>query len=220
MARDSDDSGSNLSIDTIYEDQNVLVINKPFGVMTHGNGKTDEETIASWFVSKHPEVEGVGEALALDDGSVLQKPGVVHRLDKDTTGILLLVKNQETFEFIKAQFKDRHAQKTYRAFVYGAMKEEEGVIDRPIGRSSSDFRLRSAQRGARGVLRDAITEFKVRKRGDETTYVELYPKTGRTHQLRVHLKAINHQIVADSLYAPKREQILGFKRLALHAYAL
>ncbi|MDE1988808.1 MAG: RNA pseudouridine synthase, partial [Patescibacteria group bacterium] len=105
-------------------------------------------------------------------------------------------------------------------FVYGEMKDDEGIIDRPIGRSKKDFRQWSAQRGARGMMREAITHYKVMARNRGFSFVEAIPKTGRTHQIRVHFKAINHPIVSDSLYAPKKEKALGFERLALHAYSI
>jgi 23S rRNA pseudouridine1911/1915/1917 synthase len=138
-----------------------------------------------------------------------------------------MAKNQTTFEHLKNQFQKRETEKIYNAFVYGVMDEEDGVIDRSIGRSSKDFRMWSAQRGARGELRDALTVYKVLERGRPAeayeggfSYLEVRPKTGRTHQIRVHLKAINHPVVNDPLYAPKREAALGFTRLALHARSL
>lgn len=206
-----------MKIEILYKDSNFLIINKPFGVLVHGDGRGGEETISEWFVSIHPDAKNVGEPITNKDGIEIKRPGVVHRLDKDTSGILVLVKNQEAFLFMKKQFQERKVQKTYHAFVYGEIKEDNGTIDRPIGRSSKDFRLRSAQRGAKGVLREAVTEYVTIKRGKEHSFLELIPKTGRTHQLRAHLKAISHPVVCDALYAPKRDCALGFERLALHA---
>ena len=97
------------------------------------------------------------------------------------------------------------------------MKNDQGVIDRPIGRSASDFRKWSAQRGARGEIREALTEYKVKSRGQGYSCVEIFPKTGRTHQIRVHFKAINYPLVADKLYATGKKNSLGFERLALHS---
>jgi 23S rRNA pseudouridine1911/1915/1917 synthase len=143
--------------------------------------------------------------------------GVVHRIDRDTSGALLVAKNNEAFDHAKKQFLERDVSKTYLAFVYGSLKEDKGEINRPIGRSRSDFRKWSAERGARGELREAQTDFVVLKRGKEATFVEVHPKTGRTHQIRVHFKAVGNPVVADKLYAPKKKPILGFSRLALHA---
>ena len=119
---------------------------------------------------------------------------------------------------LKQQFKNREVKKIYQTFVWGAIKEDEGEINRPIGRSKKDFRLWSAQRGMRGKVREAITEYKVLKKNDGFSFLEVNLKTGRTHQIRVHMKAINHPVVGDRLYAPKREFALGFNRVALHAF--
>lgn len=204
----------------IFEDTDVLVINKPSGLVVHPDGKTSEPSVAAWVLKAHPEVRGVGEPLRLSSGEVIDRPGIVHRIDRETSGVLILAKNQETFLFLKKQFQGRDVQKEYRAFTYGEMKQDEGVIDRPIGRSSKDFRLWSAQRGARGMLRDAVTEYRVLKRHGGLSYVAVFPKTGRTHQIRAHFKAINYPVVCDRLYAPKRECSLGFSRLALHSFAV
>lgn len=220
-----------MQIQIIHEDENIVVINKPPGLVVHGarpthlknvcrDGKTKEPTVVDWVLENYPETEDVGEPLTLSSGEVIKRPGIVHRLDRETSGVLVIAKNQESFLNLKEQFQNRTTQKTYRAFVYGEMKDEKGAIDRPIGRSSSDFRKWSAQRGARGKMREAVTEYKVLEKKNRLSYVEISPKTGRTHQIRVHFKAINYPIVCDSLYAPKRECVLGFERLALHAYSL
>ena len=150
----------------------------------------------------------------------VHRPGIVHRLDRDTSGVLLIAKNQEAYVHLKQQFKESNVTKVYRAFLYGAPKDVEGVIDLPIGRSNKDFRLRSAEKHPRGKLREALTKYKVLEVGGEYSYIEANPKTGRTHQLRAHFKSLQHPIVCDPLYAPKRECALGFNRLALHAYSL
>lgn len=202
----------------LYEDNDVVVINKPAGLVVHPDGRTKEETVVDWLLQKYPDIKEVGEPLVLGTGEVIWRPGIVHRLDRDTSGVMIVAKTQQSFIFLKQQFQDRDTQKTYRAFVYGVVTEDDGTIDRPIARSRTDFRLWSAQRGSRGQARDAVTHFKVLFRGKDVTYIEAVPRTGRTHQIRVHFKAINHPVVADPLYAPKREAILGFERLALHAH--
>jgi len=204
------------TIPILYEDEHVLVINKPAGLAVHGDGKTKEYVLTDWLLEHYPEIENVGEA-ARYDGKEIARPGIVHRLDRDTSGVLVIAKDQDSFEFLKKQFQDREIKKIYHALVHGVVKEEKGVIDRPIGRSASDFRRWSAQRGARGELREAITGYRVLSRGKKFSFIELSPKTGRTHQLRVHLKAINHPIVGDSLYAGRLGGGLGMTRLALHA---
>lgn len=209
-----------MNISVIYEDSDVLVINKPIGLVVHSDGKTKEETLVDWILEHYPRMAHVGEPFTKEDGTQILRPGIVHRLDRETSGVLMLVKNQKSFEHFKKLFQNREITKIYNAFVYGEIKNTEGIIDRSIGKSKKDFRLWSAQRGARGTLREAVTEYKVLKISKDFSFVEIKPKTGRTHQIRVHFKAINHPVVCDSLYAPKRPCELGFKRLALHASAL
>ena len=207
-------------LNIVYEDKQVLAINKSAGLMVHGDGRSNEETLADILVEKYPEMKEVGEPWENQDGKVIYRPGIVHRLDKDTSGTLIIARDQETYLYLKEQFQKRSIHKVYNAFAYGNIKEEEGAIDKPIGKSRKDFRQWSAQPGARGLKREAVTEYKVLKRGKDVVFLELSPKTGRTHQLRVHLKAIHHPIVCDSLYAPKRECLLGFERVALHAKSI
>lgn len=222
----------------LYEDADVVVVNKPAGISVHQDGRRKakapegsspgasqgeafrEETLADWFASYVPEAEGVGEPLTLTNGVVVDRPGIVHRLDKETSGVMILAKHQDAFLFLKHQFQERKTTKIYRAFVWGEMKEASGVIELPIGRSRSDFRRRSAERGAKPPLRDALTEWALILGASEFSYVEVRPKTGRMHQIRVHFKALQHPLVADALYAPKRPSALGFERLALHARSL
>lgn len=207
----------NQELDILYEDENLFVINKPAGLVVHSDGRTKENTLADILVKKYPEIKEVGEPWITTSGEKIYRPGIVHRLDRDTSGVLVVARNQETFLFLKEQFKNRNVEKKYHAFVYGNIKEDSGVIDKPIGKSKKDFRQWSAQPGSRGIQREAVTEFTVLKRGGEYTYLELSLKTGRTHQLRVHLKAIHHPIVCDKLYAKNRPSAFGFLRTALHA---
>jgi len=204
----------------LYEDNDILAINKPAGMVVHFDGKTNERNLTDWVLENYPEAKEVGEPSRDIKGNIILRPGIVHRLDKDTSGVMLVAKTQKAFEFLKQQFQEHTINKIYHAFVLGEVKNDSDVIDRPIGRSNKDFRMWSAQRGARGELRDAITEYTVLKRTKDWSFVEARPKTGRTHQIRVHFKAIHHPIVADPLYAPKGSEILGFKRLALHAYSI
>jgi 23S rRNA pseudouridine1911/1915/1917 synthase len=146
--------------------------------------------------------------------------GYVHRLDRDTSGVLVFAKNATAYEFLRKAFHDRDVQKTYLAFVYGVLKEKKGVIDFDIGRSRKDFRLRSAQPKAKGRLREALTRYEVIGETEGYSLLKVSPETGRTHQIRVHLKAIHHPIVGDPLYAPNHPAALDIKRLGLHAYML
>ena len=216
----------------LYEDGDVLAIDKPSGLVVHSDGlpaqagKTKEETLVDWLIEKYPEMENVGEPVRVEAGSKkhdkrsgerIFRPGIVHRLDRETSGVMLVAKNQKSFENLKRQFQNHEIVKKYEAFVFGRVKNNEGKIDRPIGRSSSDFRKWSAQRGARGEMREAQTDYRVISKNNEYSFLEIIPKTGRTHQIRVHMKAINYPLVGDSLYAPKKENSLGFERTALHS---
>lgn len=202
------------TISILYEDKDTLVINKPAGLVVHSDGRTEEPTVVDWILEKYPKIKGVGENQAVD------RSGIIHRLDRETSGALLIVKNQRAFFALKKQFQKNMVHKVYHAFVYGRVKHDEGVIDRPIARSRANPVLWSATRGRKGEERAAVTDYKVLTRVSETTFLELQPRTGRTHQIRVHLKAINYPIVCDKLYAPKRECLFGFSRLALHARSL
>ncbi len=211
----------------LFENEDLVVIHKPAGVLVHSDGRSTEETVVDWFEKTYPSAIGVGEPQRAQTGAPLKRSGVVHRLDKDTSGVLLFTKTAEAYEYIKGQFHDRLVQKEYRAFVYGALREKWGTIERPIGRSAKDFRLRSASHGAKGTLRDAVTNWERigygLYDGELFSYVKLLPKTGRMHQLRVHLKAIGRPIVQDLLYAESERlnsNNLGLSRLALHAHIL
>lgn len=207
-------------MEILKENENFIVINKPAGISVHPDGKSNQETVSDWFVKEYPEAEGVGESLTILDQEI-PRHGVVHRLDKETSGVMILAKNQETFDHLKEQFKNKEVKKVYHAFIYGNIKDERGLIDRKIGREKGGVRRWTTGKMARGELREAFTNYRVLKRGknDGESYcmLEVYPKTGRTHQIRVHMKSIGHPVVADSLYAPNHPKILGFDRLALHA---
>jgi 23S rRNA pseudouridine1911/1915/1917 synthase len=212
----------------LYEDTDVLVIDKPEGWMVHEDGKpTQTPIVVTWFLNRVPSAEGVGEPAYAKDGTVLNRAGVVHRLDRETSGVLILAKTQSAHQFLKQQFKDRNVYKEYRAFVYGRIHDRWGTINRPIGRSSKDHRLRSAMKGAKGQLREAITELERigvgEFEGESFSYLKLVPKTGRTHQLRVHLRAVDRPIVNDPLYGSyimNTSNNLLMNRMALHAHIL
>jgi 23S rRNA pseudouridine1911/1915/1917 synthase len=250
-----------MKIKILYEDSDILAIDKPSGILVHpapeqvryGAGpdqKNKDKTILDLFIKKYKKVE------------------IVHRLDKETSGVMLLAKNVKAHEFLKKQFsapalrlktksgladKQSRINKVYVAIVNGWVKNDHDIINKPIGRSPSDFRRRLAGRGARGELREAITEYKVLKRfkakctqnlhlrgshfvplnapkegrrsenfvyTEPFTYLKIHPKTGRTHQIRVHMKFINHPVVCDSLYNPNGFGPKGLKRLALHAKSI
>lgn len=208
-----------LSSNILYEDEDILVINKPAGLVVHPDGRTVEPSVSEWFATTYPDSKDVGESIEKTSGEVIERAGIVHRIDRDTSGILLLAKTKTGHQCLKEQFMNREVEKIYHVFVYGNLKEDRGTINLPIGKSTSNFRKWSAQRGARGEMREAVTFFQVLKRTDDksTTFVEAKPKTGRTHQIRVHLEAVHHPVVSDKLYAKGKAPLLGFERLALHA---
>lgn len=232
-------------ITVLFENENILAINKPAGLTVHPDGKRVEYTLVDWLLENYPEIKDVGEPLVVEyknEKITIPRPGIVHRLDKETSGVMVIAKNNFSYGFLKKKFKDHKIKKTYRAFVYGHIKNDIGTIDAPIGRSVLDIRKWNAGRGARGEIREAKTFYRVIDRftTDEIVeiktkaifkknkeqgigkvcYIECYPQTGRTHQIRVHMRFINHPIVSDSLYADTKPKMLGFKRVALHAYTL
>ena len=235
-----------MKLSIIYQDNDIVVVNKPAGISVHKGIAEKGETLTDWLIEKFPEMKKVGDLPAGRQVSNL-RPGIVHRLDKNTSGVLVAARNQKSFEFLKNQFsahslklskegrdlayggQKREVVKKYLALVEGNLKNDNGVIDLPIGRSRSDFRKKLASDSAKGELREAITEYKILERfadvrhsmsniGRTYTLVEAYPKTGRMHQIRVHFKAIGHPIVCDSLYGGKRMTCpFGLARHFLHA---
>lgn len=231
-----------MNIKILFEDKNILAIDKPAGIAVHSDGKSKDKTVTDWILLNYPSLKNVGEPIIIEkEGGKSEKilrPGIVHRLDKETSGVLLISKNQKTFLFLKEQFQNHKIKKVYKAFVYGNVSDpkaslatgKRGVIDAPIGRSQKDIHTYTAGRGAREPVRDAITEYIVLDRftdikneakkkevDHQYSYIEAYPKTGRTHQIRVHMRYINHPIVSDPLYRGNKDLALGMKRLALHA---
>lgn len=213
-------------IQILYEDANILAINKPSGLIVHSDGRNIEPSIADWVIKNFPDLENVGEPWISPQGETIPRPGIVHRLDRATSGVLIIARSQETHAFLKKQFQNREIEKIYRAFVYGHPKDESGVIELEIGRTKKIPRKWTALPGKTGTLRAAITHWKVLERGidletkEKVSLLEVRPKTGRTHQIRVHFKAIHHPVICDKIYAPKKGCPLGFNRLALHAFQI
>lgn len=204
----------------IFEDEHLMVLNKPAGLVVHADGRTEEDTLTDWVMARHPDIVEVGGLHTLDSGRYVARHGIVHRLDRDTSGVIVIAKDDPTFFALQRQFIDRSTEKVYHAVVHGIFEEKEGVIDKAIGRNREDFRQWAVAPHARGTLRPAMTQYRVIAEHDGASFIELAPKTGRTHQLRVHLSSVGHPIIADPRYGIGREPMFGFTRLALHAKKL
>src|SRR3989338_8883404 len=148
-----------MKLSIIYQDNDIVVVNKPAGISVHKGVAEKGKTLADWLVEKFPEIKMVGDLPADRQVSNL-RPGIVHRLDKETSGVLVAARNQKSFEFLKNQFQKREVVKKYLALVEGNLKNNNGVIALPIGRSKSDFRKKLASNSAKGELREAVTEYK------------------------------------------------------------
>lgn len=204
----------------IYEDRDVVVIDKPAGIAVHGGVGIVSGTIADWFKDRYPDAKDVG-----DEG----RAGIVHRLDKDTSGVMILAKNEKAFHHLKDQFQQRHVRKEYLALVFGVPGGKDGRITRPLMRSRRNPMRRAvvdekdlATLKMRKAYKEAATEWKVeRKFGSSYALLRVLPFTGRMHQIRVHLHFLGYPIVGDHLYTFKRKkQPQGVKRQLLHAEKL
>jgi 23S rRNA pseudouridine1911/1915/1917 synthase len=212
-------------ISVIFEDDDVVAVNKPSGLLVHAHATSEEETLVDWVLKHYPHIEGVGEDLLLSNGKRIKRPGIVHRLDRETSGVLLIAKNQNAFLFLKDLFQKRIIKKTYRAITAGTFAQLKGSINAPLARSKREpskktVYFNNTVGGPFRHIRDAVTDYSVISQNETYAHVEVYPKTGRMHQIRVHLSHINNPILCDVLYGKKRPCPIELGRLALHAMAL
>ena len=209
-----------MEIPILYEDKNLLAVNKPSGLVVHTDGRTKEPALTDWLKVKYPKTMEVGESLKIGTGEVIKRFGIVHRIDRETSGVVLVAKNQETYDFLKKQFLKREIEKAYHAVVHGDVRYDEGIINLAIGRNKSDFRKRATGKAVRGEEKEAITHYKTLARKEKMSLIEANPQTGRTHQLRIHFSDQGHPILKDRLYSVPRKSPVEIDRLALHAYSI
>ncbi len=208
-----------LPLAILYEDPSIIVIDKPSGMVVHPAYGNPSGTLVNALLYHCKDLAGINGVL---------RPGIVHRLDKDTSGVMVVAKDDEAFQHLTKQFKNRTVKKVYSAIVYGRFSQDEGLIDSAIGRHPSE-RKRMSTRTKRG--REAITRWKKVEEFDGCTLLEIFPQTGRTHQIRVHLSSIGHPVLGDPLYGRKgrpgtihgpvlKECVKRMNRQALHAQRL
>ena len=184
----------NIPLNIVYEDSDVIVVNKPQGLCVHPEPGNESGTLVNGLVYH------CGDELSAINGVI--RPGIVHRIDKDTSGLLIVAKNNEAHLKLSEQLKERKAMRKYVALVNGNIKEDSGTINKPIGRNPSDRKKMAVVFDGR----EAVTHFNVLERFGQYTLVECILETGRTHQIRVHMASIGHSIVGDPLYGIKKEK--------------
>lgn len=201
----------------LLETNDFVVVEKPHGLLTHGVFGGSAPSVSSWFAETYPDSKEVGEPLVTSRGNVM-RPGIVHRLDKDTSGVMVLAKTDTAYQSLKRQFGKREVRKEYLAVVSGVIDQVQGSIRVPIGRDPKVASKRRTGSSAVAPLRDAVTHFVTQGNDGHMTLVRLRPITGRMHQIRVHLSHIAHPVVGDPLYSGKR--FVPADRLMLHAVSL
>ncbi len=218
-----------LPLDILYEDEDCIVVNKAPGMLVHPAAGRRSGTLVNALIHHCPDLKGIGGE---------RRPGIVHRLDRDTSGVMVVAKHAQAFQRIAQQFKERQVGKGYVALVWGKVEPKKGIIDRPIGRHRADRKKMSSLHSL-SRRREAITEWQVedcftvgpaKNRYCWITFLGLKPRTGRTHQIRVHLADQGHPVVGDRVYGPKRPELMRngvatpglveFPRQALHAERL
>ena len=206
-AKQTELKAQDIPIDVIYEDKDIIVVNKPKGMVVHpANGNPDGTLVNSLMALCKDSLSGIGGEI---------RPGIVHRLDKDTSGLLIVAKNDKAHVNMSEQIKNHEVKKTYIALVRGVIKENEATIDMPIGRSTSDRKKMAVTKNGK----NAVTHIKVLERYDKYTLIEVNIETGRTHQIRVHLSHIGFPIVGDYTYSNGKNEF-GVVGQCLHAKCL
>lgn len=197
----------NIPIDIIYQDSDIVIVNKPCGMVVHPAAGNEDRTLVNALMYHVKDLSGIGGEM---------RPGIVHRLDKDTSGLILIAKNDHAHMAMSEQFKDRSTEKHYRAVAYGSFQHDEGLIDAPIARHPVDRKKMAVVSGGK----PSQTEWRVLERLKGATYLDVHLLTGRTHQIRVHMHSIGHPLLGDCIYAPHTKVAVHIPRLMLHAYSL
>lgn len=194
----------NIPLDIVFEDEDILIVNKPKGILVHPTGKDMKGTLANGLLYYNKSIANVGEAL---------RPGIVHRLDKDTSGILIIAKNQKSYNELIKQFKAREVKREYIALVHGQLSIKEATINAPIGRDPSN---RTKMTVIYENSKEAITDYRVLEEFRNYSLLELSLQTGRTHQIRVHMAHLGHPVVGDRVYSNKNDEF-NLNSQLLHA---
>lgn len=209
------DPDPSIVLDVLYEDGQVSAINKPAGLVVHPGVATSQSTLVHGLIARYPEITSVGTF------GEFPRYGIVHRLDKDTSGVMIIAKTNDAFQFLQQQFAARTVKKTYLALVHGNFKDDQLTISNYLVRSKSHPGKRSVVTAQTRNARQAITEFRVliRSADGKATLLEAHPVTGRTHQIRVQLAHRGYPIVGDKLYTPKGNKLFPARQF-LHASSL
>ncbi|MCU0517876.1 MAG: RluA family pseudouridine synthase [Oscillatoria sp. Prado101] len=201
---------ADIPLDILYEDEHLLILNKPAGLVVHPAPGHESDTLVNALLAHCPNLAGIGG---------VQRPGIVHRLDKDTTGALAIAKTDCAHQHLQAQLKAKTARREYLGVVYGAPKTETGTIDQPVGRNPIDRKKMAIVPVEKGG-RPAVTHWRVKERLGNFTLIQFQLETGRTHQIRAHSAHIGHPIVGDPVYSSGRFAGVNLPGQALHAWRL
>jgi 23S rRNA pseudouridine1911/1915/1917 synthase len=192
-------AAEDIPLDVLYEDQDIVVLNKPSGMIVHPGAGEDSGTLVAALLHRYG-----ADSLSQVGGAI--RPGIVHRLDKDTSGAMIVARNDEAHEKLVEEFRERRVEKTYVALLHGAIKGEKGRIELPVSR---DMKRRSRMTARRSDGREARTDWRLRLRLEQFSLVEANLHTGRTHQIRVHFSALSLPVVGDTLYGAPRQERIG-----------
>lgn len=202
-----DIAAQDIPLDILYQDADIAVINKPCGMVVHPAAGNEDGTLVNALLYHIHDLSGIGGE---------KRPGIVHRLDKDTSGLILIAKNDRAHAAMSEQFKSHSMEKHYRAVAFGHFPEDHGLIDVPIARHPVDRKRMAVVQGGK----PSQTEWRVIESLRGATYLDVHLLTGRTHQIRVHMQSIGHPLLGDAIYAPNLRMPVRIPRLMLHAYSL